>query len=160
MLFRSEPKFKEDIAKGRLKFISMPVQKDEFFQIISSMLKMEKMDRNTFVTLNLGAGTILFEENQPADRAFLLKKGRLEAFRNVNGKRVGLGFILPGEFVGEMAHITGEPRSANVVCIEEAELVEIPLGTLDLLIFSKPTWTKALLKTLCRRLQDANKKQI
>ena len=86
-----------------------------------------------------------------------MKRGKLKVFLTIKGQRQQVGTVLPGEFVGEMAHITGEPRSADVEAVEETDLVEIPLGTLDNLLFSKPTWSKALMKTLARRLRDANK---
>ncbi|HEY8280477.1 MAG TPA: Crp/Fnr family transcriptional regulator, partial [Bdellovibrionota bacterium] len=89
---------------------------------------------------------------------FLLKKGRLQAIRADKEKTTVLGEILPGEFVGEMAHITGESRSADVLASENSELVEIPVGTLDILLFSKPAWSRALMKTLAQRLRVTNTK--
>ena len=119
----------------------------------------EQLKSNSFRTLHLKKGDVLFLEGEKAEAAFLVKAGKLEASRQADGSSILLGDILAGEFVGEMAHITGEPRSADVRATEETELVEIPCGTLDLLIFSKPTWTKSLLKTLCRRVKEANQRK-
>jgi CRP/FNR family cyclic AMP-dependent transcriptional regulator len=156
----TEPRFHGDLTSGRIKFLSMPLQREELVSSVRAMLKAGSIENNTFKTMNLAAGQKLFSEGDKADRAFLVKKGKLTASRGGSGKVIELGEILAGEFVGEMAHITGEPRSADVRAIEDTELIEIPCGTLDLLVFSKPTWTKALLKTLCRRLKDANQKRI
>jgi len=153
------PDFAEDRAKGRMKFLSMPLDKEAFLSAVRNMLQVETIKSNAFGTLKLASGDILFKEGQPADRAFLVKSGKLQASRTIDGQVVMLGEVLAGEFVGEMAHITGEPRSADVKALDACELIEIPLGTLDLLVFSKPTWTKALLKTLCRRLREANLKR-
>ncbi|MBL7688606.1 MAG: Crp/Fnr family transcriptional regulator, partial [Bdellovibrionaceae bacterium] len=60
------------------------------------------------------------------------------------------------EFVGEMAHINQEPRSASVKALEDCELIEIPNGSLDLVLFSKPAWAQALMRTLSRRLKRIN----
>jgi CRP-like cAMP-binding protein len=55
-----------------------------------------------------------------------------------------------------MAHITGDTRSADVEAVENSELVDIPVGTLDILLFSKPIWARALMKTLAQRLRATN----
>jgi CRP/FNR family cyclic AMP-dependent transcriptional regulator len=153
------PDFAEDRASGRMKFLSMPLEKAAFLEAARHMVQMESLKSNSFGTRSLKAGEVLFQQGDMADRAFLVKTGKLEAAMQSGKKNIQLGDILAGEFVGEMAHITGEPRSATVKALEDSELIEIPLGTLDLLVFSKPTWTKALLKTLCRRLREANLRQ-
>ncbi len=150
------PDFADDRASGRMKFLGAPIDKDEFLNAVQNMTKADTIKNNNFNTIKLVQGQVLFREGEKADRAFLLKSGKLRAVRKEGDKVVPLGEVLAGEFVGEMAYITGEPRIAEVQCVEDAELIEIPLGTLDLLVFSKPTWTKALMKTLCRRLREAN----
>ena len=152
------PDFADDRANGRMKFLGAPFEQEAFLHAVKNMTKAGTIKNNNFGTLKLAPGQKLFSEGEKADRAFLLKSGKLQASRQEAGKVIPLGDVLAGEFVGEMAYITGEPRSADVTCVEAAELIEIPLGTLDLLVFSKPTWTKALMKTLCRRLREANLK--
>jgi DNA-binding response OmpR family regulator len=151
--------FVDDMAKGRMKFLSRPVEAAVLVDTVSKALQVTAATGNGFTIRKMEPNEWLFREGEMADRAFLLRTGKLEVTRRVNGNPVMLGEVLPGEFVGEMAHITGEPRSADVRSLEPSELVEIPLGTLDLLLFSKPTWSKALLKTLCRRLSEANLKK-
>lgn len=158
------PDFADDRASGRMKFLGAPFEPEAFLHAVQNMTKAETIKNNSFNTVKLTPGQRLFSEGEKADRAFLLKSGKLRASRKeagangAAGKEIALGEVLAGEFVGEMAYITGEPRIADVTCVQSAELIEIPLGTLDLLVFSKPTWTKALMKTLCRRLREANLK--
>jgi CRP/FNR family transcriptional regulator, cyclic AMP receptor protein len=68
-----------------------------------------------------------------------------------------LGEIASGEFVGEMGHFNHEPRSATVEAVTEVDLIEIPLESLENVIFTKPSWARALVKTLAQRLKRANK---
>ncbi|MGZ3712977.1 MAG: cyclic nucleotide-binding domain-containing protein [Bdellovibrionota bacterium] len=154
----SAPRFANELNSGRMKFLSVPFQESELVEIVKSALAATEHSEFTFKTLQLKTGQTLFKEGDESNGAFLLKSGRLSVSLQQGGKGVLLGEVVPGEFVGEMAHITGEPRSANVTAAEDSELVEIPCGTLDLLIFSKPTWTKALLKTFARRLRETNRK--
>ncbi len=151
--------FADDMADGRLKFVSRPVDREALIDAASKALQIAAGIGDGFVKRRLSAEEWLFREGEIAECAFLVKSGKLRASKKVDGKVISFGEVLAGEFVGEMAHITGEPRSADVQAIVDCELVEIPLGTLDLLIFSKPTWSKALLKTLCRRLREANQKK-
>lgn len=149
----------DDVVRGRIKSIPKPVALPGLFQAVSGVLLQPPGGHEASFQLRfLSTGDLIFKEGEKAECAFLVKRGKLRAFRT-GIKKTTLGIIEAGEFVGEMAYINGEPRSASVEALEESELVEIPLGTLDLLIFSKPAWAKALLKTLATRLRDANQKK-
>jgi CRP/FNR family cyclic AMP-dependent transcriptional regulator len=150
----------DDVVRGKVKTIPQPVEEQALVDAVNVFLRrMPGAKEAEFAIKLLNAGDVLFRENEPSNSAYLLKKGKLRISVSRGVGRVEVGQVLPGEFVGEMAHITGEPRSALVEAMESSELVEIPTGTLDLLIFSKPAWAKALLKTLCKRLKDANLKK-
>lgn len=99
---------------------------------------------------------VLFRQGDIAKSVFIVKRGSLEASKGEGDQRTLLGQIQVGEFVGEMAHINGEPRSATVTATTDCELIEIPMGTLDLVLFAKPAWSKALISTLSRRLKLSN----
>jgi DNA-binding response OmpR family regulator len=141
----------------RVRYCQLPLDPQRFLEAVNRSL--ESLKGNVaaeFRTSFLNKGQVLFREGDAANAAYLLKKGKLRALLRKDGKEIELGDVLPGEFVGEMAHITGEPRSADVEAAEHSELVEIPLGTLDILLFSKPAWSRALMKSLVRRLKGAN----
>lgn len=99
---------------------------------------------------------VLFREGDSAQCVYFVKKGELQAFRGSEQNPHILGQVISGEFVGEMAHINGEPRSATVQAMQNCELIEIPRGTLDSILFSKPSWAKALMATLSKRLKRSN----
>lgn len=152
--------FVDEVVKGRIQFLEKPVIQNLFIEAVNrSLSRANATQKGPEFTLRfLGPGEILFRQGDKAESAFLVKKGKLRAFRKIGMGSQTLGEVLAGEFVGEMAHINGEPRSADVEAVENSELIEIPLGTLDVLLFSKPAWSKALMKTLSRRLKIANQK--
>lgn len=151
--------FVDEVVKGQIQFLAKPVDKTKFLESVNRALGRAITQKDPEFRMRfLSPGEVLFRQGDKADSAFLVKKGKLRAFRKTANGTQTLGEILAGEFVGEMAHINAEPRSADVEALENSELIEIPLGTLDVLLFSKPAWSKALMKTLSRRLKAANQR--
>lgn len=148
--------FVEGDTHGRIKYVEKPVEKGALLAVLNKALERAGAQKEqSFVLRFLAPGECLFKEGDKAESAFLIKKGRLKATKTRDGAEQILGEARPGEFVGEMAHINGEPRSADVYAIESCELIEVPLGTLDALLFSKPVWSTALMKTLAQRLKTS-----
>jgi CRP/FNR family cyclic AMP-dependent transcriptional regulator len=67
-----------------------------------------------------------------------------------------LAVLGPGEFVGEMAILTGENRSATATTEEETRLVPIDAAMLEHLVARSPEVAVRLLKRLAFRLKAAN----
>jgi CRP-like cAMP-binding protein len=66
------------------------------------------------------------ERGQHADSMYFLLVGELEVFiENEVGEEILVASIWPGDFVGEMSLLTGEPRSANVIAKKNSTLLEI-----------------------------------
>lgn len=155
-----QEEFVEEVVSGRLQFLAAPVDENKLVFLANRALMRSSQSAGQepeFKLRNVKAGEVLFHEGEAADCAYLVKKGKLKAYKKIWGAETKtLGEVLPGEFVGEMAHLNGEPRSADVEAVEDSELIVIPLGTLDMLLFSKPAWSKALMRTLSRRLKAAN----
>lgn len=149
----------EAVSAGRLQFLAGAPQEDLLERAFTLALHAARPDGTEYTVRTLQPNEPLFLEGEKAEHAFLVKSGKLRAFRTRDGKAEVLGEILPGEFVGEMAYIDGEPRSASVDALLASELIEIPLRSLDTIIEQKPAWSKALLKTLSRRLKGANNRR-
>ncbi|MGZ3712728.1 MAG: Crp/Fnr family transcriptional regulator [Bdellovibrionota bacterium] len=150
--------FTMEVLRGRLSVCARPIQPGAFLRATAHALnyRHNKIFSN-FEVHSLQEGELLFLEGDKANMAYLVKSGKLRASRSRDGETQVLGEILPGEFVGEMAYINGDPRSANVMAIENAELIQIPLNVFESLLFTKPNWSMAMMKTLSKRLKVANK---
>jgi CPA2 family monovalent cation:H+ antiporter-2 len=66
-------------------------------------------------------GERLIRAGDVGDRAFFLSSGAVEVVRT-DGERIRLG---PGELFGEMALLTGERRTADVIALDYCELLMI-----------------------------------
>ncbi len=78
---------------------------------------------NEIEWFSLPGGTTLFSAGEPADAVYFVFTGCLGAYAHdsAGGSRF-LGRILAGESVGEMALISGKPRSATVVALRDSEI--------------------------------------
>jgi NTE family protein len=75
---------------------------------------------------SLPGGAPLYEAGEEADHLYLLRAGRLGAFRSGEGRETQfLGVIRPGEPAGEMALIAGAPHSATVTALRDSEVLSL-----------------------------------
>jgi lysophospholipid hydrolase len=106
--------------------------------------------------MTLSRGTVLFEEGDPGDRAYILVSGRLQAsVRDAAGRDRVVGEIARGEVVGEMALFTGEPRSARVRALRDSELVSLDRPAFERLIAGRPQTLLGLTRLVVQRLRRA-----
>jgi NTE family protein len=104
--------------------------------------------------VELHGGAYLMRQGDEADRAYILVRGRLRAVVDggEDGPRV-VGEISPGEIVGEMALMTGQPRSASVYAIRDSLLACLSRSSFESLIDSHPEMVIGLSRVLVRRLE-------
>lgn len=91
------------------------------------------------------------------DNFMLLVKGRLQVVDVMeNGREVGLNFLAPGEYFGELALIDGLPRSASVLATENSLILQIPKPQALALFYGHPLVAERLLKHLAEKLRTAS----
>ena len=73
------------------------------------------------------AGWPLLNAGEPPEGVYFLVSGSLAAFKPVDrGGHQLLGYIRPGEPVGEMAMIAREPHSSSVFAMRDSEVLRLP----------------------------------
>lgn len=70
-------------------------------------------------------GETVIRAGDPGSSMFVVHNGRVSVQINDKGKLRTVATLNEGDFFGEMALLTGEPRTANVVAMEETEVLEI-----------------------------------
>jgi CRP/FNR family transcriptional regulator, cyclic AMP receptor protein len=158
-LIPEKENFLDEIVIGQLSFIDEKIDEKELQQNLNRALNFSHSDDNSFNLRYIAKNDILIKKGDTAHSIYILKKGRLQAFNIESGKKNIIGEISEGEFVGEMAYINNEPRSATVEALVDSELIEIPVGNIDKILFKRPAWSKALMHTLSKRLKFANSKR-
>jgi NTE family protein/lysophospholipid hydrolase len=95
------------------------------------------------------AGETLFVEGDRGDDLYLIIAGRLRAER---ADGTILGEITRGDTVGEIAMITGEPRSATVTVVRDTQLIAISRVHLEEIVARYPRVMQAIARVVANRL--------
>jgi EmrB/QacA subfamily drug resistance transporter len=101
--------------------------------------------------VTVSAGTWLIQAGDPPGSAFVVRRGRLEI--EIGGQVVReLG---PGEVIGELALLTGEPRSAGVRARRDSTVLEIPRAAFEDVLAADAAASRTMLTQLAERLRTA-----
>ncbi|MGZ3771411.1 MAG: cyclic nucleotide-binding domain-containing protein [Bdellovibrio sp.] len=152
--------FINEVVTGQMQFLERPISEKQMAKAITRALNWSSFGENSNYHMRfLDENEVVINYGDKGEFVYLVKSGKLKAYREENGQEVVLGYIQAGEFVGEMSYINGEPRSASVVSLTPCELIEIPNHYFDVVLFSKPAWSKALVKTLSQRIKNSNEEK-
>lgn len=103
----------------------------------------------------------LFLEGEHADHVLAVGSGRVKiCFADRGGREVVLAVRGPGDLLGDLSAIDGEPRSAAGYALEPVEAIVIPADAFRSLLTGRPRLALALIEELAGRLRDADRKRI
>jgi acetate kinase len=104
---------------------------------------------------NFSPGDVIIKFGQPGRFLGIVLEGEAEAVvTNKLGNRQRLGTVGQGNFLGEMSLLTGEPTSADVIALEECQLLLIPLDVFTAFLATSHEAVKVLAKTMTERLKS------
>ena len=123
---------------------------------IPALAGMAQRDRDALVTrgrvLDAEAGTAITRAGDTGDNAYFILSGRLVAGRaSGEGQYQSLSSMGAGDVFGEIAALTGSPRTADVVAEEPTTLLEVPAETLRRLM-ALPDFSSLVLGKMQERL--------
>lgn len=121
-------------------------------------------DKNSFARRLLEAGSepvvlpqgeALFRQGDPGDSMYLLLQGCLTVrLEHEDGTATQLAELKPGTPVGEMALLTGQPRTASVYAATDAELMRCSRDSYERLAERHPDELLEFTRTITRRTQE------
>ena len=74
---------------------------------------------------SVSAGDKLISEGDESDHMFIIRSGSMTVSKVIGGRSVILSYIPSGNYVGEMALLNNEPRSASVTATVASEVIKI-----------------------------------
>jgi CRP/FNR family cyclic AMP-dependent transcriptional regulator len=105
-------------------------------------------------------GSFIFFQNDQASAVYLVWRGviaiRLE---NPDGRELVINEMGMGDCFGELAILTGEPRSASAEAIVDSEVLLIPSSVFKEALEHESRLASRLLEITARRLQDSSKRE-
>ena len=109
--------------------------------------------------LRFMAGRPLLHEQDDGQGLFLFLQGIAKVRSiDIEGQEVVLSLLGPGDLCGEMAILQGAPRSADVICLTDCELVLLRAAPFQALLHQEPRLALALARLEARRLQSLNRR--
>ncbi len=106
----------------------------------------------SFTRVVLEAGETLFRAGDVGDSLYVVVTGRVRMLVGEPGAERAIRDLGAGELIGEMALLTGEPRTATVVAVRDTELYRLTAECVELYLFSDVSVTRRIMTTLARRL--------
>jgi CRP-like cAMP-binding protein len=105
--------------------------------------------------LEFGPGEVVFRQGDQGDRLFVVKSGVLEvvAVPSDGSEPIVVAYLGTGEVIGELALLTGSPRSATVRSPEHAELFVVDKAVFLDLMDILPAFSRNLCVVLAGRLE-------
>jgi small-conductance mechanosensitive channel/CRP-like cAMP-binding protein len=101
-------------------------------------------------------GETVIRAGDEGSSMFVVHNGRVQVQIMDNGRPRTVAVLNEGDFFGEMALFTGEPRTANVVASEETEVLEIGKQAMKQLFETNPDLVESLSHTIAERRTELN----
>ncbi|MDH7499828.1 MAG: cyclic nucleotide-binding domain-containing protein [candidate division NC10 bacterium] len=100
-------------------------------------------------------GGVICREGEPGDAFYIIRSGAVVVFTTREGKEKRLNELYRGDVFGEMALLTGEPRSATVRALVDVDLLLLSKPSFEEIIRQYPLVNIFLSRVLSHRLIKA-----
>lgn len=100
-------------------------------------------------------GAVVVNEGDNGNGLFIVESGSLKVFlMDESGREIILSLLDPGDYFGELALLDEAPRSASVMVLERAELLQIPRPAFMSLIAEHPSCMQVVVRNLVARIRS------
>jgi len=100
---------------------------------------------------------VIFNQGDPGDGLYIILQGRVRiATTDSFGRERVLAFYGPGEFFGDMAVLTGAPRSASATASSDARLLQLRKDDFDVLVATNVGVMRAMMRVMVDRQAALN----
>lgn len=103
---------------------------------------------------SISRGQVLFTAGDPSDYLYLVRSGRVRVVvRSPSGDELVLNVVGPGDSLGELSMLDGQPRSAGAEAVEDCELIALPARDVRALLDSDPAALRAVALALAAAMR-------
>lgn len=105
------------------------------------------------VEKSFNAGTTIFSEGDKGDSFYLIQSGAIRVvLESSGGRSESIAVLGPQDWFGEMALLSGEPRSATIMAIKDTTVWRLSREDWDELIAKHSTWLLHFCAILSKKL--------
>ncbi len=98
-------------------------------------------------------GEVVVREGEQGTSLFVLVEGTLQAStRSGDNPEEKVGTIKPGQALGEMSFLTGEPRAATVTALTNAFVLQLRREAFEMILHARPEIAEVLGQTMAKRV--------
>jgi rhodanese-related sulfurtransferase len=96
---------------------------------------------------------VIFKEGDPPDAFYIVGSGRIRIFVRYEDRiDIQLSVCGPGEHFGEVALLTGEPRTASAISVDETHLIALTREQFERLLRDHPDFSRKFVRQVRRWL--------
>jgi CRP-like cAMP-binding protein len=107
--------------------------------------------------LKFSENDLIFSQGDPGDALYIVLHGRVRIASKDNfGRERVLAFYGPGEFFGDMAVLTGAPRSATASASTDVRLLQLRKDDFDVLVSTNVSIMRAMMRVMMERQAALN----
>lgn len=110
-------------------------------------------------TVRFDADATIFRENEPGDEMYIIAAGQARIVSDAGTEKVVFAHLGPGDFFGEMALVTGAPRSAAAIATTDIELWKLTKSRFDAIQKDHPQVSAEIMRILGERVRRGNAQQ-
>jgi uncharacterized protein (TIGR02266 family) len=104
------------------------------------------------------AGDAIFKEGSHGVAVYLIESGKVEISKDIQGKKLVIQTLGPGDIFGEMSFIDGEPRSTTATALEDSVLELLDKDFLDSEFNQISSDFRTVIRALVIRLRETTQK--
>jgi CRP/FNR family cyclic AMP-dependent transcriptional regulator len=101
-------------------------------------------------------GETLFRQGDEGTALYVIMQGRIKISLSKRMEKMTLAVLGQGEFLGEMALLDGQPRSADAVALEDSHLYALNRKDFLSFLFNNNIAVHAILRSLSARLRKTD----
>ncbi|HET6417271.1 MAG TPA: Crp/Fnr family transcriptional regulator [Polyangiales bacterium] len=107
--------------------------------------------------VRLSRGATVFRQGDPGGSMYVIRAGKVRVLKDTQGRQRVVTTLGPGDFFGEIAVVTGRPRTATIEVLEDVELLRVPADKLQEMVSGTGEVAIRLIRHLAERLENANR---
>lgn len=102
-------------------------------------------------------GQLILQQGEEGESLFVIVSGRVRIYSlSPDGFELSFGIYGDGDFFGEMALLTGAPRSASAEAMEETQVLVLHRGDFHSHLLSNPLTAIRVIEALSHRLRETS----